>query len=978
MRVKGVYKWQLVNKDTGEVEGKGRQENLVTDSFLKDFSADREKSKTNKAGRIVLSTESVPLPSLEFREYGVATANISRDTVSGALSFVYDDPAGIRTCSQNFAPPGSPTTYTIFGCDERYQDRYGTYYYWEFVSFIVLTTPVTQLTTQYLYVEYEMYTYYSNALLDSPINNYIRDFFNINIYDRMKYLALNCGVEPFRFTPFRPPVTLNNLGRRVVDIGWFDHGAYAGPNYGCRYGESPQITLNITQMVGPIGVPVYMRIRNTSSPYESCLIGAFDNTDIVPSISRVYIHPATRAWYIFSDPSYGPSSRASITVTGTPTNKVPICMRLEITRTGDASDIVDETFTANPATDELTVSQDDWAVDDIVQFTTTGTLPAPLATSTDYYVVVKSGSSPTVLLEVSLSEGGASVDITDAGTGTHTLSRQNTGRYRLTMQPVSVLSINRSVGGIPYYQIIPMIDCDNEVMGIDDETQVNSGYGVIGKIGDYIHTVQYDASGNQLMICRQLIFTPECSTPLYSLFGTSGLTFYRVVRGTGTYSDIVYIGTSVGIYSYDLSSPATPTFMSITGMLSSDVRDLAFDEITEYLWAGHYRGMSRIDLSTNTATQYDNGSGDPLYGISDTYIECRPGSLTAYSGRVLRTMYNQDQRWLLEDGVGYCYVSSWYGSPQGGGLIDKSTGYLVFRSYYSWRIVSVTGITGPGTGSWVTLYVYDPGVNETGGSSSHILDMGNGRYRAFVEIDNVVFMETYEFLTGFYTRASTYGAVPSYNGGLIESTIMIANGRVPLDVSEGDMDLPVQLVGRYMLSGSWGEFYGWTGSAWEKWNANDRQIIKTGTHSLSQGISVAFNNAVGENWDDQFVLGEFLTFMISPTLIKDNLQEYTIKGRVYHCYVKRVDNWTTTIAANITVPEAPTGSAPDPNYRDLDFDPVVLEVYNVTSATYMTQVSSPPGDEEYSVVGLLDGTFEFHANQIGDSVRISYNYTCYY
>ena len=121
MRVKGVYKWQLVNKDTGEVEGKGRQENLVTDSFLKDFSADRPKEKAyHTQGRIILSTQSVPLPlSLEFREYGVASANISRDGSSGGQYYVYDDLAGTRTVSYNFVPPGSPTTWTIFGCDER-------------------------------------------------------------------------------------------------------------------------------------------------------------------------------------------------------------------------------------------------------------------------------------------------------------------------------------------------------------------------------------------------------------------------------------------------------------------------------------------------------------------------------------------------------------------------------------------------------------------------------------------------------------------------------------------------------------------------------------------------------------------------------------------------------------------------------------------------------------------------------------------
>ena len=81
----------------------------------------------------------------------------------------------------------------------------------------------------------------------------------------------------------------------------------------------------------------------------------------------------------------------------------------------------DSDFTVDTASDEVVPSSTvaPVAVDDIVTFSTTGTLPAPLAISTDYYVVaVASGE-----FQVSLTKGGSAINITDAGTGTHTYSQ---------------------------------------------------------------------------------------------------------------------------------------------------------------------------------------------------------------------------------------------------------------------------------------------------------------------------------------------------------------------------------------------------------------------------------------------------------------------------------------------------------------------------------------------------------------------------
>lgn len=75
-------------------------------------------------------------------------------------------------------------------------------------------------------------------------------------------------------------------------------------------------------------------------------------------------------------------------------------------------------FTANATTDTLTAKGHPYSNNDIVRLLNSGgALPAGLADKTDYYVVNVSGDT----LQLSATLGGAALDITGAGTGTHFL-----------------------------------------------------------------------------------------------------------------------------------------------------------------------------------------------------------------------------------------------------------------------------------------------------------------------------------------------------------------------------------------------------------------------------------------------------------------------------------------------------------------------------------------------------------------------------
>ena len=80
------------------------------------------------------------------------------------------------------------------------------------------------------------------------------------------------------------------------------------------------------------------------------------------------------------------------------------------------------TFTASASTDELTFASERWfGVGDGVRFTTSGTLPAPLAAGTTYYAIP--GASRTVFKFATSRANaiaGTAINITSAGSGTHT------------------------------------------------------------------------------------------------------------------------------------------------------------------------------------------------------------------------------------------------------------------------------------------------------------------------------------------------------------------------------------------------------------------------------------------------------------------------------------------------------------------------------------------------------------------------------
>lgn len=80
------------------------------------------------------------------------------------------------------------------------------------------------------------------------------------------------------------------------------------------------------------------------------------------------------------------------------------------------------TFTADAGTDVCTHSNINLTANTRVQLTTTGTLPAGLNTGTDYYVIMITDTTIKLATSYANAVAGTAINITDAGTGTHTIN----------------------------------------------------------------------------------------------------------------------------------------------------------------------------------------------------------------------------------------------------------------------------------------------------------------------------------------------------------------------------------------------------------------------------------------------------------------------------------------------------------------------------------------------------------------------------
>lgn len=101
------------------------------------------------------------------------------------------------------------------------------------------------------------------------------------------------------------------------------------------------------------------------------------------------------------------------------------------------------TFTVDSATDVLSTSSKDIFpyTAQQVTLTTTGTLPAPLAINTTYYVISRGSNELLLATNSANAISGTQIDITDTGTGVHTLDLVSSYTQNIDDQTQSTLAL---------------------------------------------------------------------------------------------------------------------------------------------------------------------------------------------------------------------------------------------------------------------------------------------------------------------------------------------------------------------------------------------------------------------------------------------------------------------------------------------------------------------------------------------------------
>jgi hypothetical protein len=141
--------------------------------------------------------------------------------------------------------------------------------------------------------------------------------------------------------------------------------------------------------------------------------------------------PATRNLTLRPGITFGPHVFTALGDSGSPVDITGWSVWAHVKQTPDASlelDLEPEivtagsvgNFTANASTDVLSLTAHGLVVGHTVQFSSSGTLPAGLSAATNYYVIADGLTANA--FKVSLTPNGTTVDITDTGTGTHTVA----------------------------------------------------------------------------------------------------------------------------------------------------------------------------------------------------------------------------------------------------------------------------------------------------------------------------------------------------------------------------------------------------------------------------------------------------------------------------------------------------------------------------------------------------------------------------
>jgi hypothetical protein len=195
----------------------------------------------------------------------------------------------------------------------------------------------------------------------------------------------------------------------------------------------------------------------------------------------------------------------------------------------------DATFTAVAATDVCTASDTILTITGTeVVFTTTDTLPAGLSTSTTYYLIYQSATTFKVASSLANALAGTAIDITDTGTGTHTVD-VTTEFWPLPYDIDLVESITVNVDGTIYTpDPVPSRKCWDDLHAGSSDYDSDSAEKWFVEDGKFAIWPRSATSGNTITL-NVKIRVPDLNIADYTTGTIASVTNGSVqINGTGT------------------------------------------------------------------------------------------------------------------------------------------------------------------------------------------------------------------------------------------------------------------------------------------------------------------------------------------------------------------------------------------------------------------------------------------------------------
>lgn len=621
-------------------------------------------------------------------------------------------------------------------------------------------------------------------------------------------------------------------------------------------------------------------------------------------------------------------------------------------------------------------------------------LPTPLETGRDYYVIHESDTQIKLADTLQDAMDGIPIDLEDNGDTDVTLVRQNTAEFKLKLEPAS---------WAVYLNQLPMgVDFQNKVqpasLYISDPLNPDGGEGGVSWHSDYsflvlgfIHidhgegnnfvtSVQRSRVNRHLNICQWNFWTIENSIALCE-FGDETTDFRSMVKIS---NGKIWIATNEGIYEYDPLTPSTPpSLLTIPDLISTDIKDMVClenstyfgDERDSYVWTGHSTGITRIDPTDgNSCKKYITGEGEELEDLTAGYENIKTGTMsisaTETAVRVLicgcLAEGSTGSPWVIEDGSGYLVITTLNDLSVCGSL-RKYTNHIAIVAGHSTTLYlyNIT-VTGKNTGTIDVIESFATGTDYGVSNKSNNTQMVQVNDTTFVfgtmsgypnYYTHIIF---YEIGVGIDSERNYYTQVP----GNSAAGWKYAFPRYHLDAfqdAKGDIiNVPLQYDMRPMFPPSVAGYklgilgYNEDTNSWcierSGLPANTRTARKLrSSNSLYAAIAADANNAVGKDWDTQFVANDHFTFMHGFAKFKDNLQTMLLRFRSYG-----VNAFEST--RSITIPNSDPAyyQAPEsivenyPDFREIDnYDLVTIVDWNGSRFTQY----SPPAGSSFTVSG---------------------------